>query len=67
LFVRSPDEPKFLRFEETHIQRAYRLDWLKRQLLEVGFNDVECFGDFRFEPVHAETERAFFICRKPIF
>jgi SAM-dependent methyltransferase len=62
---RSPKEPKFLRFEETHVQRGYRLDWLKRQLLEVGFVDVECFGDFRFEPVHAETERAFFICRKP--
>lgn len=62
---RSPKEPKFLRFEETHVQRGYRLDWLKRQLLELGFIDVEIFGDFRFEPVHAETERAFFVCRKP--
>jgi SAM-dependent methyltransferase len=62
---RSPKESKFLRFEETHIQRAYRLDWLKRQLLEIGFSEVDCFGDFRFVPVHAETERAFFICRKP--
>ncbi|QGQ95677.1 class I SAM-dependent methyltransferase [Paenibacillus psychroresistens] len=62
---RSPQESKFLRFEETHVQRGYRLDWLKRQLLDIGFIDVECFGDFRFEPVHAETERAFFVCHKP--
>jgi ubiquinone/menaquinone biosynthesis C-methylase UbiE len=63
---RSPKEPKFLRFEETHVQRAYKLDWLKRQLLQAGFSDVDCFGDFRFEPVTAETERAFFVCRKPL-
>lgn len=62
---RSPKESKFLRFEETHVQRGYRLEWLKHQLVQIGFKDVECFGDFTFKPVNAKTERAFFVCRKP--
>ncbi|MDB5056199.1 MAG: methyltransferase type 12 [Bacilli bacterium] len=64
LFVRENDR-MFRRIEETHVQRAYKLDWLKRQLTQVGFEQAECFGDFQWEPVNAKTERAFFVCRKP--
>jgi len=55
---------KFNRIEETHVQRAYKLDWLKRQLLSSGFTKVACYGDFSWQPVNEHTKRAFFVCEK---
>lgn len=55
---------RFRRVEEDHTQRAYPLEWLKRQLLDAGFGEVELYADFAWEPVTDTTERAFFVARK---
>jgi SAM-dependent methyltransferase len=54
----------FRRVEESHIQRAYSIDWLKKELLIVGFTEVECYADFLWKPVTETTQRAFFVARK---
>jgi hypothetical protein len=56
--------PLFRRFEETHVQRAYPLDWLKRELAQAGFGRIGCFADFTREPADEQAGRAFFAAHK---
>lgn len=56
--------PMFRKIEEMHRQRAYSLEWLKKTLLQSGFQTVECLADFRWEPPTKKTQRAFFIAVK---
>ncbi|MEO3947838.1 methyltransferase domain-containing protein [Gorillibacterium sp. CAU 1737] len=63
IFARETAE-RYLRIEEEHIQRAYSLNWLKEELSRAGFVRVDCYGDFTWNPAHAETERAFFLAVK---
>ena len=55
---------KYIRIDETHIQRAYPLDWLERQLREAGFAEVHQYADFKFKRPDEHTERAFFVAIK---
>jgi SAM-dependent methyltransferase len=55
---------QFQRLEEYHVQRAYDLEWLQQSLREAGFSTVDCYGDFRWQPVTETTQRAFFVARK---
>lgn len=57
-------ESVFRRIEETHVQSAYRLDLLEQWLVEAGFEICSITGDFTFEPVREDDERAFVVCRK---
>ncbi|KIL37927.1 methyltransferase type 12 [Gordoniibacillus kamchatkensis] len=50
----------FRRFEETHTQRAYPLDWLERELAAAGFSNIRVCADFFDKPPNAGTQRAFF-------
>lgn len=54
----------FRRFEETHVQRAYPLEWLERELAAAGFTDIRITADFTDKPPGREPERAFFTARK---
>jgi SAM-dependent methyltransferase len=65
IFAADPDHPAvFRRIDETHVQRAYSVEWLKLHLQEAGFTQVDVFGDFAFESVNEETERVFFAAIK---
>ncbi|GIP35884.1 class I SAM-dependent methyltransferase [Paenibacillus sp. J2TS4] len=55
---------RYIRVDETHIQRAYPLDKIAGMLRQEGFAQVECFADFTWKPVEEETERAFFVAKK---
>lgn len=55
---------RFLRFEESHVERGYSLDWLEEQLRLAGFSSVERYGDFGWDAPDETTERAFFIAMK---
>ncbi|MCC2686883.1 MAG: methyltransferase type 12, partial [Paenibacillaceae bacterium] len=61
---RTGGAPLFRRIEETHVQRAYPLDWLKQELARAGFGGIGCFADFTREPVDERAGRAFFAARK---
>jgi SAM-dependent methyltransferase len=54
----------YRKIEETHVQRAYPLAWLERQLAAAGFTDIACTADFTWEPPKASSQRAFFTARK---
>jgi SAM-dependent methyltransferase len=54
----------FRRFEETHVQRAYPLDWLESELAAAGFADIRVSADFTDKPPAAGSQRAFFTVRK---
>jgi SAM-dependent methyltransferase len=54
----------FRRFEETHVQRAYPLDWLEQELKAAGFVDIRITADFTGKPPGHDAERAFFTARK---
>lgn len=61
----AAEQPEtFRRFEESHTQRAYAVDWLTAQLLAAGFAHVDCYSDFSMEPADEGTLRAFFAARK---
>ena len=43
---------------------AYDLGWLKDQLEQAGFRDVEFYGERTFLPPQPEEERVFITARK---
>lgn len=59
-----PDSSKYIRIDETHVQRAYPLSRIEQLLAESGFRQVRQFADFTRKAPSDETERAFFICVK---
>jgi SAM-dependent methyltransferase len=60
----SPDVRRYLRIDETHVQRAYPLRRIEALLKESGFTQVSQFADFVRKAPTPETERAFFVCVK---
>jgi len=64
IFAREDGGERFHRIEEVHVQRAYSLEWLRKELLAAGFGRVDLYGDFTWNPAGKETERAFFVAVK---
>lgn len=56
--------PTYTKFVETHIQRAYDLDWIKQALQQSGLTVLACVADFTWDEADAATERAFLVARK---
>lgn len=60
MFVQQDAEADFfIRFQETHQQRAYDREQLSLWLKEAGFRHVECFADFSWRDVTDQTSRMF--------
>jgi hypothetical protein len=55
----------YSRFEESHVQRAYDPDWIASQLADAGFELLHYVADFKLEKPNAESERLFYVARKP--
>lgn len=55
----------YRRFEESHTQRAYEPDWLAEQLQAAGFELLHRFADFEWSAPDEDSERLFFVARKP--
>lgn len=54
----------FKKFEEFHLQRAYKLEELISALRSAGFTEITCFDAFKFEMPEEHSERVFFLARK---
>lgn len=54
----------YKRIDETHVQRAYKIDELIKMLHKAGFRQVEVFSDYSFEALKDESIRATFIAEK---
>lgn len=63
LFIRE-ENGLFRKYEETHYQRAYELDTVKRLIEEAGLKFVTAYDAFTKEPVNRDSERMYIIARK---
>lgn len=63
LFIRE-DGDLYRKYEETHYQRVYDLDVVKRLLKEAGMEFVAAYDAFTKEPVKADSERIYIIARE---
>lgn len=63
LFIREEGE-LYRKYEETHYQRAYELETVKRLLAEAGMEFVAAYDAFTREPVKADSERIYVIARE---
>jgi len=61
----SGGEALYSRFEESHVQRAYDPDWVEEQLTAAGFELLHRVADFTWDAPNGESERLFFVARKP--
>lgn len=55
-----PQGELYRKFEEQHIQKAYKWEYLYKLLSDTGFKRIRVFGDFGFEKPDEESERIFF-------
>jgi len=63
IFARESDG-RFIRFEETHVQRAYDPDWIEAALRRAGFSAIDRYADFELKPASELSERLFFAAVK---
>ena len=54
----------FLRFRETHFQRAYTLEEVKALLCQAGMEFVAAYDAFTKDPVKNDSERMYIIARE---
>ena len=63
LFIQEADG-LYRKYEETHYQKVYELDTVKRLLAEAGMEFVAAYDAFTREPVKADSERIYIIARE---
>jgi len=55
---------KYLRFDETHIQRAYEEEEISKLLSGTGFDLLGIYGELTFNSPKLEEEKIFFVAKK---
>lgn len=63
LFIREEDE-LYRKYEETHFQRAYEVETVKKLLEEAGMEFVAAYDAFTHESVKPDSERIYMIARE---
>lgn len=63
LYVREEDG-RYSRFEETHCQRGYELEVIRRLLEEAGMEFVAMYDSFTRNMVRKDSERVCFVARE---
>lgn len=65
-FVLDESTEQYERFDEYHVQRTFSPVQYAAWLQEAGFTDIQISADFTSEPPAEQSERIFFVCRKPV-
>ncbi len=65
IFFVKTENGQFLRYEENHTQRIYRLAEIENWIKQCGFNLVDCYSNFRCQPAKENSERIHLILKKP--
>ncbi|NLT96221.1 MAG: class I SAM-dependent methyltransferase [Clostridia bacterium] len=55
---------KYIRFDETHLERAYEENEIKEMLIKNGFSVQGIYGQLSFFPPTENEERVFFVAKK---
>ena len=64
-FVRDKDG-RYRKFEETHVQRAHRVEEILRLLTDAGFEAVKITGDLTARAPKDTEDRWIVRCRRPL-
>lgn len=58
------DERGYVRFDETHTERAYPPATITRLLDEAGLREEACYDCFTFQPPYAASQRLLWVARR---
>jgi hypothetical protein len=64
LFVKEEDG-RYRKYEETHLQRAYRQEDVEEMIRESGLELLHVYNAFSKEAPTEESERIYYVCRRP--
>lgn len=64
LFIRESGTDSFSRFRETHYQRCYSPEQIKRLVEEAGMEFVEVMDAYSGEPLREDSEKMLFVVRE---
>lgn len=59
-----PQGSLYKKFEEQHVQKAHKSEYLTELIKKAGFEDIKVFGDFSFNKPDENSERIFFAAMK---
>ncbi len=60
------DQRGYMRFDETHIERAYAPEVVERLLTSAGLEVEALYDCFTFQPITERTQRFAWVARKPV-
>lgn len=60
----NEDEPVYYRYTESFSERGYELDLIEQIAKENKFKVVAVYDEMSKNPIHATTQRAYFVCEK---
>ena len=63
-FFYSEDGENFIRFDEKHLEKAYKTEEIITLLKEAGFANVEAYDGFTFDIPGKKSERINYVARK---
>lgn len=59
------ENKNYVRYEESHIQKAHKTDKMIKLLEDAGFENILVYSDFKYsESISEDAQRIFFSCRK---
>lgn len=64
IFVPEGSEGMYRKYEETHFQRGYELEEIKKLLIQSGLEYVTAYDAFTREPPRKESERIYVVARE---
>ena len=63
IFRQDPESGLYRRMEESHYQRAYELEDIKRLLEKAGFEQIDTFGSRIGKKVEDDSERVYIVAK----
>lgn len=63
-FFKRNENGLYHRFDEDHIEKAYKNDFIRKILKDVGFKKVDYYNSFTFDIAHDTSERINFVALK---
>ncbi len=64
LFIREGESDYYRKYEETHYQKAYRLETMQRLIEQSGLEYVTAYDAFTYEEPREDSERIYIIARE---
>lgn len=63
-FIVKDENGDKIKFNETHVQRAYDLNHVSIMLKDVGYDKIDIYNAYRLDKPNKNSDRVFFVCEK---